>query len=110
MPRMTFQSASRLWLELADVSESSTPDRDEAYLAAEQTILDRRPRDDGEAMLIAEVLAESIAGGERSDGRDVTALRNLQVWIGRSLSRDRVPAAARSQFRETAQSAVAMGG
>ncbi len=86
MSRMSFESASRLWLDLTDAVESG--DGEDAYDRAERLILEHCPRNDQEAVVIAEVLAESIAGGERSDGRDVLAARNLQVWIGRSLTGD----------------------
>ncbi|WP_339871534.1 hypothetical protein [uncultured Brevundimonas sp.] len=101
MSSMSFESATRLWLDLAD-SETG----DDAYDRAERLILAHRPRSDHEAVLIAEVLAESIAGGERSDGRDVLAARNLQLWIGRSLTDERLPIAARTLARVAARVAA----
>lgn len=101
MSSMSFETASRLWLDLADAESG-----DDAYFRAERLILEHRPRSDHEAILIAEVLAESIAGGERSDGRDVLAARNLQLWIGRSLTGEVVPTAARTLARVAARAAA----
>jgi len=101
MSLTSFESATRLWLEMADAESD-----DDAYLCAERLILDHRPRNDHEAVLIAEVLAESIAGGERSDGRDVLAARNLQLWIGRSLTGEVVPVGARTLARVAARVAA----
>lgn len=106
MSSMSFESASRLWLDLADASDPGFDTGDDAYFRAEQLILEHRPRTDHEAVLIAEVLAESIAGGERSDGRDVLAARNLQLWIGRGLTGEVVPTAARTLARVAARVAA----
>lgn len=103
MSLMSFESASRLWLDLADAEDPGAGADDDAYDRAEQLILEHRPRNDHEAVLIAEVLAESILGGERSDGRDVLATRNLQLWIGRSLTGEVVPTAARTLARVAAR-------
>jgi|TARA_R110002124_G_scaffold27166_1_gene97118 hypothetical protein len=94
MTSMSFVTAARLWLDLAD-----TESGDDAYFQAERLILEHRPCDDLQAVLIAEVLAESIAGGERSDGRDVLAARNLQLWVGRSLTGEGIPTDARTLAR-----------
>ncbi|WP_339914234.1 hypothetical protein [uncultured Brevundimonas sp.] len=96
---MNFKMASKLWLELADVAEPGSEDRDDDFIFAERVILAHPPRDDMEAVLIAEVLAESIAGGERSDGLDVAAVRNLQSWVGRSLTGAVSPTAFRALAR-----------
>ena len=104
MSLMSFESASRLWLDLADAEDPGPGD--DAYDRAEQLILEHRPRNDHEAVLIAEVLAESILGGARSDGRDVLAARNLQVWIGRSLTGEVAPTAARTLARVAARVAA----
>lgn len=101
MSLMSFEAAARLWLDLADAESS-----DESYSLAERLILEHRPRNDQEAVLIAEVLAESIAGGERSDGRDIRAARNLQLWVGRSLTGETVPTAARTLARVAARVAA----
>jgi hypothetical protein len=99
MSRMSFEAASRLWLELADAVDEAPEHGDDSYGLAERLILDHRPCSDREAVLIAEVLAESIAAGERSDGRDVVAARNLQIWIGRTLTGEAEPTAARTLAR-----------
>lgn len=101
MSAMSFESAARLWLDLADAESG-----DDSYFHAEMLILEHLPCTDHEAVLIAEVLAESIAGGERSDGRDVLAARNLQLWIGRSLTGKMMPTAARTLARVAACSAA----
>ncbi|WP_417230667.1 hypothetical protein [Brevundimonas sp.] len=101
MSLMNFEAATRLWLDLADAETG-----DDAYCRAERVILEHLPRNDHEAVLIAEVLAESIAGGERSDGRDVIAVRNLQLWIGRSLTGEVVPIASRTLARVAARVAA----
>lgn len=98
MSRMSFEAATRLWLELADAADLCDEHCD-TYFVAERLILDHRPRNDHEAVLVAEVLAESISGGERSDGRDVVAARNLQVWIARGLTGESVPTSARPLAR-----------
>lgn len=106
MSLTSFKSAARLWLDLADIDDPARDSGDETYLLAERLILDHRPSSDHEAILIAEVLAESIAGGERSDGRDIIAARNLQLWIGRSLTGEAEPTAARILARIAARAAV----
>jgi hypothetical protein len=103
MSLMSFESASRLWLDLADAPDPGSDSGNDAYLLAECLILEHCPRNDHEAIVVAEVLAESILGGERSDGRDVLAARNLQVWIGRSLTGEIEPTAARTLARVAAR-------
>tara|TARA_R110000764_G_scaffold32202_3_gene73227 strand:+ start:593 stop:913 length:321 start_codon:yes stop_codon:yes gene_type:complete len=103
MSLMSFEAAARLWLDLADAVDPEVDASDDAYQCAERLILEHRPRADHEAVLVAEVLAESIAGGERSDGRDVLAARNLQLWVGRSLTGEVVPTAARTLARVAAR-------
>ena len=73
----------REWLELIDI-----PDLDDAAAArldrAELKVLQHRPSDAAEAVMMLEVLAESIAAGGRSDGLDKIAAQNLKAWVGTS--------------------------
>ena len=81
LPRLAF----REWLELIDV-----PDLDDAAAErldrAEYKVLRHRPSDAAEAVMVLEVLAESIAAGGRSDGLDNLAAHNVKSWLGETLT------------------------
>ena len=88
MNAMTFQQAFDYLRRYAE----ERPEDDDGILAdhAEEVILDHRPADRGEAVVIIGTLIDNLAAGARCDRRDVGALSALQAW----LSQDGVSAAA----------------
>ena len=99
LPRLAF----REWLELIDV-----PDLDDAAAErldrAEYSVLKHRPSDAAEAVMILEVLAESIAAGGRSDGLDNIAAHNVKIWLGGTFN---TVAAAQKTARALARAVAA---
>ncbi len=54
--------------------------------AAEEIILDHRPADRHEAVVIIGTLIANLSAGARCDRRDVGALHALQAWLSQDLS------------------------
>ncbi|RZI98647.1 MAG: hypothetical protein EON90_12655 [Brevundimonas sp.] len=74
----------REWLGLIDVPDLDD-DAADRLDRAELELLQHRPSDAVEAVMILEVLAESIAAGGRCDGLDRVAAHNLKAWLGASI-------------------------
>lgn len=78
MMPMKFQEAIDAWLELRDSIEEEMTDRLEAV---EVFLLNWKPKSMMEAAMLCEVVAHSMDCGERSDGLDRRAVRNLRSFL-----------------------------
>ena len=84
MSAMTFQQAFDY---LRRYAEARSEDDDGALAdAAVEVILDHRPADRSEAVVIIGTLIANIAVGARCDRRDVGALNALQAWLSQDVS------------------------
>lgn len=84
MSRENLLPLFRDWLGFID-AEDLPPQVSKIIDQTERFILRHPPASDAEALMVLEVIVESIRTGRRSDGLDLVGARNLQAWLSRDL-------------------------
>lgn len=79
--KLTFNQACDAWDGLMDRPDATATDDGRLLEACERIILDQPVNDHRHAARICAVLADDLACGPRSDGRDVRAVTRLQLWL-----------------------------
>ena len=83
--KMDLDEARETWLALIDQDDTMTRKSEQLLEKAEETILQHRPRDNADAVLLTMVIAENVKVGTRSDAHDQKALARLQDYLAEGL-------------------------